>query len=97
MIRVEADEVTYNVHIMLRFELELAMIDGTISISDLPDAWNDTMRAYLGILPKSDADGVLQDIHWSLGTIGYFPTYTLGNLMSTQLFNAAKAAIYLTF
>ena len=92
-IRVESDEVTYNLHIMLRFELELAMIEGTLPIAELPDAWNDTMRAYLGISPTSDTDGVLQDIHWSLGTIGYFPTYTLGNLMSTQLFNAAAAAI----
>ena len=90
LIRVEADEVTYNLHIMLRFELEKALIDGSLSISDLPAAWNDKMVEYLGVRPTSDADGVLQDIHWSLGIFGYFPTYALGNLMSTQLFNQAK-------
>lgn len=92
-IRVEADEVTYNLHIMLRFELEREMIAGRVSIKDLPEAWNDRMESWLGIRPQDDAEGVLQDIHWSLGAIGYFPTYALGNLMSVQLFNAAMTAI----
>jgi carboxypeptidase Taq len=90
LIRVEADEVTYNLHIMLRFELELGMIDGSIPIRELPDAWNDRMQSYLGIAPPSDSDGVLQDIHWSLGAFGYFPTYALGNLMATQIYDAMK-------
>lgn len=92
-IRVEADEVTYNLHIMLRFELEMAMLDGSLSVDDLPAAWNDRMEAYLGIRPKNNADGVLQDIHWSLGAFGYFPTYALGNLMSAQLLEAIRRAI----
>ena len=86
LIRVEADEVTYNLHIMLRFELENALLEGRVAVEDLPDAWNDAMERYLGIVPDTDADGVLQDIHWSMGAIGYFPTYTLGNLMSAQIF-----------
>jgi len=92
-IRVEADEVTYNLHIMLRFELEQKMITGAVAVADLPQEWNDRMEAWLGIRPLNDSEGVLQDIHWSLGAIGYFPTYALGNLMSVQLFDAAKAAI----
>ena len=93
LIRVDADEVTYNLHIMLRFELEQDIIAGKIRIQDLPEEWNDRMESWLGVRPSKDSDGVLQDIHWSLGAIGYFPTYALGNLMSTQLFNAAKKAI----
>jgi carboxypeptidase Taq len=85
LIRVEADEATYNLHIMLRFELEIAMIEGKLPIKELPSAWNDKMQAYLGIVPPDDALGVLQDIHWSLGSLGYFPTYALGNLISAQL------------
>jgi carboxypeptidase Taq len=92
-IRVEADEVTYNLHIMLRFELEQKMITGAVAVADLPQEWNDRMEAWLGVRPLNDSEGVLQDIHWSLGAIGYFPTYALGNLMSVQLFDAAKAAI----
>lgn len=90
LIRVEADEVTYNLHIMLRFELENAMVDGKVAVSDLPDLWNIKMEEYLGVRPSNDAEGVLQDIHWSLGALGYFPTYALGNLMSVQLFNQAQ-------
>ena len=90
LIRVEADEVTYNLHIMVRFELELAMIEGTLNVRDLPDAWNAKYQEYLGLTPPDDAQGCLQDIHWSFGAIGYFPTYTLGNIMSVQLFEAAK-------
>jgi len=90
LIRVEADEVTYNLHIMLRFELENELIDGRLAVDDLPSAWNDRMEDYLGVRPSNDAEGVLQDIHWSLGAFGYFPTYALGNLMSTQLFDQAQ-------
>lgn len=90
LIRVEADEVTYNFHVMLRFELELALLEGSLAVRDLPDAWNAKMQAYLGLTPPDDARGVLQDIHWSAGLIGYFPTYTLGNLLSVQLLEAAQ-------
>lgn len=93
LIRVEADEVTYNLHIMLRFELEQDLISGKITVEDLPREWNDRMEDWLGVRPSSDSEGVLQDIHWSLGAIGYFPTYAIGNLMSTQLFAAAKRSI----
>ncbi len=89
LIRVEADEVTYNLHIMLRFELENELLDGRLAVDDLPQAWNARMSDYLGISPENDTEGVLQDIHWSLGAFGYFPTYALGNLMSTQLYNQA--------
>ncbi len=84
-IRVEADEATYNLHIMLRLELEIALMDGSLAVKDLPDAWNSRMRDYLGITPNNVAQGVLQDVHWSGGMIGYFPTYALGNLVSAQL------------
>ncbi|QFP77608.1 carboxypeptidase M32 [Deinococcus sp. AJ005] len=91
MIRVEADEVTYNFHIMLRFELELALLEGNLKVSELPEAWNAKMQEYLGLTPPNDAQGVLQDVHWSAGLIGYFPTYALGNLLSVQLLEAAQA------
>lgn len=84
-IRVNADEATYNLHIMLRLELEIGMIEGRIAIKDLPEIWNTKMQEYLGITPPNDALGVLQDIHWSSGYFGYFPTYALGNLVSAQL------------
>ena len=90
LIRVEADEVTYNLHIMLRFELELALIEERITVEELPEAWNAAMVNYLGIRPESNAQGVLQDIHWALGAFGYFPTYALGNLMAAQLYARAK-------
>ena len=93
LIRVEADEVTYNLHIMLRFELELQLVERKLAISDLPEAWNAKMKEYLGVEPPNDALGVLQDIHWSGGAIGYFPTYTLGNLLSAQLFQSAQRDI----
>jgi carboxypeptidase Taq len=92
-IRVEADEVTYNLHTALRFELECALVSGALDVNDLPDAWNAKMSAYLGICPPDDAQGVLQDVHWSIGLIGYFPTYTIGNLVSAQLWNTATQAI----
>jgi len=84
-IRVEADEATYNLHIMLRLEIELALIERTLQVKDLPEAWNTRMKEYLGVVPENDAQGVLQDVHWSGGMIGYFSTYALGNLVSAQL------------
>ena len=89
LIRVEADEVTYNLHIAIRFELESAVICGELPVSDLRDAWNEKYREQLGFTPADDAEGVLQDIHWSAGLIGYFPTYTLGNIYAAQLFATA--------
>jgi len=85
-IRVEADEVTYNMHIFLRFELEQDLISGRLKGADLPDAWNAKMESYLGLTPPDDALGVLQDIHWSSGAIGYFPTYSLGTVLSLQFY-----------
>ena len=85
LIRVNADEATYNLHIMLRLELEIAMVEGKVDVKDLPEIWNTKMNEYLGITPPNDALGVLQDIHWSGGAIGYFSTYALGNLVSAQL------------
>jgi len=90
LIRVEADEATYNLHILVRFELEQALIDGELAVNDLPVAWNDKYEAYLGIRPDDDTHGVLQDIHWSAGLVGYFPTYTLGNMYASQFYAAAR-------
>ena len=91
-IRVEADEVTYGLHVILRFEIEKELISGSLNVHDLPEAWNAKMKEYLGIIPPNDAQGCLQDIHWSLGDFGYFPTYALGNLLAAHLFIAfAKA------
>jgi carboxypeptidase Taq len=89
LIRVEADEYTYNLHILIRFELEQALIKGDLSVNDLQLAWQDKYREYLGIEVPSDADGVLQDIHWSAGLFGYFPTYSLGNLYAAQFYEQA--------
>ena len=91
-IRVEADEVTYNLHILLRFELEVALLEGSLAVADLPEAWNAKMEEYLGIKPGSAATGVLQDVHWSAGLFGYFPTYTVGNVLSVQFFEEAVRA-----
>ena len=85
-IRIEADELTYCLHVILRFELELALIDGKINISDLPSVWNEKMTEMLGITPKNDREGVLQDMHWSGGSFGYFPTYAIGTIYASQLF-----------
>jgi len=93
LIRVEADELTYNLHIMLRFEIEQDLIEGRTCPEDLPGIWNRKMEEYLGIVPSNDAEGVLQDVHWSLGAFGYFPTYTLGNLYSVQFYEQAKLEI----
>jgi carboxypeptidase Taq len=85
LIRVEADEATYNLHIMLRLELEIALMDGSLSAKDAPAAWNTKFKEYLGIVPPDNAKGILQDVHWAFGGFGYFPTYALGNLVSAQL------------
>jgi carboxypeptidase Taq len=90
-IRVEADEATYGLHIILRFELEQELIEGRLKISELPEAWNARFKAYLGLDVPDDAHGVLQDVHWSMGAIGYFPTYALGNLIAGQLWDRAHA------
>jgi carboxypeptidase Taq len=92
-IRTESDEATYNLHIMLRMELEIALIEGSLQVKDLPAAWNDRMKDYLGITPPNDRLGVLQDVHWSGGMIGYFPTYALGNLVSAQLWAVIRKDI----
>jgi carboxypeptidase Taq len=91
LIRVEADEGTYNLHILIRFELEQALLNGDLAVADLPEAWDNRYMQYLGIEPPDDADGVLQDIHWSAGLVGYFPTYSLGNLYAAQFFEQAQA------
>jgi carboxypeptidase Taq len=93
LIRVEADEATYNLHIMLRFELEIELMEGTLGVSDLPEAWNGRFQEFLGMAPPDDAKGVLQDIHWSGGMFGYFPTYALGNLIAAQLWAKIKQDI----
>lgn len=90
LIRTESDEVTYNLHILIRFELELALINDELSVADLPEAWHAKYREYLGIQSPTDADGVLQDVHWSSGAFGYFPTYSLGNLYAAQFFEKAQ-------
>lgn len=89
-IRIETDEISYNLHILLRFEIEKQLIEGSLSVKDIPEAWNERMRDYLGLDPKLDSQGCLQDIHWSLGMIGYFPTYALGNLYAAQFFSQFK-------
>jgi len=86
LIRVDADEVTYNFHIALRYEIEKGLIAGKLDVSDLPSLWDDFMDRYLGVRPKNDAEGVLQDIHWSQGSFGYFPTYTLGNVIAGMIY-----------
>ncbi len=90
LIRVDADEATYNLHIMVRFELERLMLNGELQVADLPEAWNQHYQDYLGITPPNDTLGCLQDVHWSMGAMGYFPTYTLGNLYSAQFYAAAQ-------
>lgn len=92
-IRVEADEVTYNLHILLRFEMERELINGELELGDLPRLWDDKMKDYLGVTPPDVAVGVLQDIHWSMGYIGYFPTYTLGNLYGAQFMTTARKTL----
>jgi carboxypeptidase Taq len=91
LIRVSADEVTYGLHIVLRFELELALIEGDLAVADLPAAWQERTRAYLGLEVPDHAHGVLQDIHWAEGAFGYFPTYALGNVIAGQLWQRVTA------
>jgi carboxypeptidase Taq len=93
LIRVESDEVTYNLHIMLRFDLERAMIRGDLEPKDLPGAWNERIKQDLGLEVPEDRLGCLQDIHWAMGAVGYFPTYTLGNLYAALLWETASQAI----
>jgi carboxypeptidase Taq len=92
-IRVEADEATYNMHIILRFELEQEILSGELPLEDLPEAWNSRMAEYLGVEVPDDTRGVLQDIHWSGGAFGYFPTYSLGNVISVQLWDKARGEL----
>jgi carboxypeptidase Taq len=89
LIRIDADEVTYNLHILIRFEIEQAVFGGDLSVADLPEAFNEKMRSYLGIVPENDTEGCLQDVHWAEGVFGYFPTYSLGNIYAAQLYAAA--------
>ena len=90
LIRVEADEVTYNLHVLVRFDIELAMMNREVPISEIPALWNEKYEQYLGITPPNDADGCMQDIHWSMGIQGYFPTYTLGNLFAAQMWRTIQ-------
>lgn len=90
LIRVDADEVTYSLHVVLRFELEAALVSGSLSVRDLPAAWKEGMRSLLGAVPADDASGCLQDIHWSMGSLGYFPSYALGNLYAAQFAQAMR-------
>ena len=93
LIRVESDETAYDLHVLPRFELERALINGQLEVSDVPDAWNARFEELLGITVPDDAHGCLQDPHWAIGFIGYFPTYTLGNIRAAQLITAARRAI----
>ncbi len=92
-IRVDADEVTYSLHIILRFNLERQLLSGTLEVKDLKDAWNEGMKKLLGVDVKSDKEGVLQDVHWSMGEFGYFPTYALGNLYAAQIYHTMNKSI----
>ncbi|MDO8579715.1 MAG: carboxypeptidase M32, partial [bacterium] len=93
LIRTEADEVTYNLHVIMRFEIEKGMMEGSVKLENLPKIWKDKMKEYLGIDVPDDTLGVLQDVHWSTGGIGYFPTYSLGNLYSAQFYSQMKKDI----
>lgn len=92
-IRVEADELTYNLHVLVRFEIESAILKRELEVKDMPEAWNAKYKEYLGITPSTDAEGCLQDVHWSMGSIGYFPTYTMGNLLSYQFWRTLQKDI----
>ncbi|HET9738377.1 MAG TPA: carboxypeptidase M32 [Solirubrobacteraceae bacterium] len=93
LIRIDADETTYNLHIVLRFELEAALTEGSLTVDELPDAWNEGMERLLGVTVPGPADGALQDVHWGAGLFGYFPTYTIGNLMAAQLWERLRADV----
>ena len=90
LIRIEADELTYSLHVIIRYEIEKALINGDIETEDLPLVWNEKYKEYLGIEPLSDSEGVLQDIHWSDGSFGYFPSYALGNLYGAHFLYKLK-------
>lgn len=92
-IRIEADELSYNLHIMIRYEIEKSLINGDISVAELPRVWNEKYREYLGIDPRNDAEGVLQDVHWAGGSFGYFPSYSLGNMYAAQMVHTLKTAM----
>jgi carboxypeptidase Taq len=92
-IRVEADELTYNLHIFLRFDIENMILERKVGVGDLPELWNSKMEEYFGFRPANDAEGVLQDVHWSGGLIGYFPTYSLGNLLSVLFYDQAVSEL----
>ncbi|MUV60765.1 carboxypeptidase M32 [Halobacterium sp. CBA1126] len=93
LIRVEADELTYHMHIIVRFEIERELIEGDLDVEDVPERWNDKYEEYLGIRPDNDAEGCLQDIHWSHGSFGYFPTYSLGSVLAAQIYDALEADV----
>ena len=93
LIRTESDEVTYNLHIMLRYEMEKELLNGTLAVKDAPAAWNAKSMELLGVEPANDAEGILQDIHWSMGEFGYFPTYAIGNLLAAQTWCAAEKQV----
>ncbi|ELZ29740.1 carboxypeptidase Taq [Halosimplex carlsbadense 2-9-1] len=93
LIRVEADELTYHMHIILRFEIERDLISGDLDVEEVPGVWNDKMEEYLGVRPETDSEGCLQDIHWTHGSLGYFPTYSLGSVLAAQLYASAEEAI----
>ncbi len=93
LIRVEADELTYNLHVLVRFEIECEVLTGALAIKDMPDAWNAKYESYLGVTPETDSVGCLQDVHWSMGSIGYFPTYSMGNLLSYQFWAKLQSEI----
>jgi carboxypeptidase Taq len=93
LIRVDADELTYPLHIMLRYELEKQLLSGELRVRDLPQAWNDGMEQRLGIRPTNDADGCLQDIHWAVGSFGYFPSYALGAVIASQLYETLRTDV----
>jgi carboxypeptidase Taq len=93
LIRVEADQVTYDLHIVIRFELEQDLVEGKLTPAELPEAWNERVGRYLGLDVPDDAHGVLQDVHWSEGSFGYFPTYSLGNVLAAQIWERARAAL----
>ena len=93
LIRVEADELTYNLHTLVRFEIECAVLTDELKVKDMPEAWNAKYEEYLGVRPTTDSEGCLQDVHWSMGSIGYFPTYSMGNILSYQIWNALEKDI----
>jgi carboxypeptidase Taq len=93
LIRVEADEVNYPLHVIIRYEIETGLLNGTVKVEDVPRLWNEKMQAYLGVVPPNDAQGCLQDIHWSMGALGYFPTYLLGAACAAQIFECAHESI----